>query len=51
MVRLSWVTNNVGDNASAIRDLAHLEELIGGLLRGDAVNGEPSLDVVEETEP
>ena len=31
-------------------DLADLEELVGGLLRGDAVDGETALDVVEETE-
>ena len=31
-------------------DLADLEELVGSLLRGDAVDGEAALDVVEETE-
>ena len=42
--------NNVGDTLVADGDLADLEELVGSLLRGDAVDGEAALDVVEETE-
>ncbi len=44
----------VGDNVwHALRanaDLLHLQELVGSLFGGDAVNGEAALDVVEETE-
>ena len=38
--------NTLGTNG----DLADLEEFVGGLLGGDAVDGEAALDVVEETE-
>jgi hypothetical protein len=44
------VGDDVGDTTGADRDLAHLEELVGGLLGGDAVDGEAALNVVEETE-
>ena len=46
----SVVGHNVGNTTSANSDLADLEELVGGLLRGDAVDGESALDVVEQTE-
>ena len=42
--------NNVGDTLVADGDLADLEELVGGFLRGDAVDGETALDIVKETE-
>ena len=42
--------NNVGDTLVADGDLADLEELVGGFLRGDAVDGETTLDVVKQTE-
>ena len=44
------VGDDVGDALVANGDLADLEELIGGLLGGDAVDGEPALDIVKETE-
>lgn len=44
------VGNNVGNTAGTKSNLADLEELVGGLLGGDAVDGETALDVVEETE-
>ena len=44
------VGDDVGHTASAKGDLADLEELVGGLLGGDAVDGEAALDVVQEAE-
>ncbi len=44
------VGDNVRDTLVAEGDLADLEELVGSLLRRDAVDGETALDVVEETE-
>jgi hypothetical protein len=44
------VGDDVGDALGAELVLADLEELEGGLLGGDAVDGESALDVVEETE-
>ena len=44
------VGNDMGDTLVADGDLADLEELVGRLLRGDEVDGEAALDVVEETE-
>lgn len=44
------VGDDVGNTTSTEGDLADLEELVGGLLGGDAVDGETALDVVEETE-
>ena len=44
------VGDDVGDALVANGDLADLEELIGGLLGGDAVDGETALDIVKETE-
>ena len=38
--------NALGTNTG----LLHLEKLVGSLLSGDAVDGETTLDVVEETE-
>ena len=42
--------DNEGNTLGTNGDLADLEELVGSLLRGDAVDGEAALDVVEETE-
>lgn len=44
------VGDNVGDTTGTKSDLANLEEFVGGLFGGDAVDGETTLDVVEETE-
>ena len=44
------VSDNVGDTASANSNPADLKELVGGFLRGDAVDGETTLDVVEKAE-
>lgn len=44
------VGDNVGDSARAELHLLHLEQLVGGLLGGDAVNDESALDVVQDTE-
>lgn len=44
------VGDDVGDTLCAELVLADLAKLEGGLLRGDAVDGETALDVVEETE-
>ena len=44
------VGDDVGDALAANGDLADLEELVGSLLRRDAVDGETALDVVKETE-
>ena len=48
--RAAVVGDDVGDTTVADGHLADLEELVGSLLRGDAVDGEAALDVVEETE-
>ena len=44
------VSDDVWDALSANTGLPDLEELVGSLLGGDAVDGEAALDVVEETE-
>lgn len=44
------VGDDMGNTTGAKSDLANLEELVGGLLRGDAVDGEATLDIVEHTE-
>jgi hypothetical protein len=44
------VCDNVGDTTGTYSDPADLEELVSGLLGSDAVDGETTLDVVEETE-
>lgn len=44
------VGDEVGNTTSTKGDTANLEELVGGLLSSDAVDGEAALDVVEETE-
>lgn len=44
------VGDDMGNTLGSKSDLADLKELVGGLLGGDTVNGEASLDVVEETE-
>lgn len=44
------VGDNVGDATSAELHLLNLEELVGGLLGGDAVDDETALDVVEDAE-
>ena len=48
--RAAVVGDDVGDTTVADGHLTDLEELVGSLLRGDAVDGEAALDVVEETE-
>jgi hypothetical protein len=42
--------NNVRNSTSTDSDTANLEELVGGLFRSDPMDGEPTLDIVEETE-
>ena len=42
--------DDMGDTLGSKSDLANLEELVGCLLLGDSVDGETTLDVVEETE-
>jgi hypothetical protein len=44
------VGDNVWNATSTDGQLADLEELVGGLLGGDAVDNEATLDIVEETE-
>jgi len=44
------VGDDVWDALRANGHFADLEELVGGLLRGDAMNGETSFDVVKQTE-
>lgn len=44
------VGDNVGDATGTELHLLHLEELVGGLLGGDAVDNESALDIVEDTE-
>lgn len=44
------VGDDMGDTLRADGDLLNLEELVRGLLRSDAVNGEAALDVVKESE-
>ena len=44
------VGDDVGNTTVANGHLTDLEELVGSLLWGDAVDGEAALDVVEETE-
>lgn len=46
----SVVGNEVGDTLGAELVLSDLEELEGGFLGGDSVDGESTLDVVEESE-
>lgn len=42
--------NDEGNTLGTKLNLLNLEELVGGLLGGDSVDGESALDVVEETE-
>jgi hypothetical protein len=44
------VGDDEGNALGTKLDLADLEELVGSLLLGDAVDGEATLDVVKETE-
>lgn len=44
------VSDDMGDTLSTESDLADFEELVGGFLRGDAVDGETTFDVIKETE-
>ena len=44
------VGDNVGNALVADRNLADLEELVGSLLRSDAVDRETALDIVKQTE-
>lgn len=44
------VGDDVRDTLVADSDLANFEQLVGGLLRSDTVDGETTLDVVKETE-
>lgn len=46
----SIVGDDMGDAAGANGDFAHFEELVGGLLRCNAVDGETTLNIVKETE-
>jgi hypothetical protein len=46
----SVVGNEVGDTLGAELVLSDLEELEGGFLGGDSVDGESTLDVVKESE-
>lgn len=46
----SVVGDNEGNALGAELHLLDLKELVGGLLSGDAVDGEAALDVVKETE-
>lgn len=48
--RAAVVGRDVRDTTRTEGDLADFEELVGGLLGGDAVDGESALDVVEDTE-
>ena len=48
--RAAIVGDDVRDTLGAESDLLDLEELVGRLLRRDAVDDEAALDVVEETE-
>lgn len=52
-----WITDcsavvgdNMRDTTSTESDFADLEELVGGLLGSDAVDGKSTLNVIEETE-
>ena len=44
------VGNDLGDTTGTELNLLNLEELVGGLLGGDAVDDESALDIVEDTE-
>lgn len=44
------VSNDMGDTLGTESDLADFEELVGGFLRSDAVDGETTFDIVKETE-
>ena len=44
------VGDDMGDTLATNSDLADLEELVGRLLRSDAVDRETTLDVVKQTE-
>lgn len=44
------MSDDVWDGLGADTGLADLQQLVGGLLRGDTVDGEAALDVVQETE-
>ena len=44
------VGDDVRNTLGAKRDLLDLKEFVGSLLRGDAVDGETALDIVEEAE-
>lgn len=44
------VGDDVGNTTVSESDTANLQELVGGFLGGDAVDGEAALDIVEETE-
>ena len=46
----SIVGDDVRDTLGANGNSSDLEKLVGGFLRSDTVNGEATLDVVEETE-
>ena len=48
--RAAVVGDDVGNTTVADGHLTDLKELVGSLLRGDAVDGEAALDVVKETE-
>lgn len=46
----SIVGGDVGDTLSTNSGLLDLEELVGGLFGGDAVDGKATLDIVQDTE-
>lgn len=48
--RAPVVGDDMGDALGADSDFADFEELVGGLLRGDAVDRKAALDIVEQTE-
>ena len=48
--RAAVVGDDVGNTTVADGHLTDLEELVGSLLRGDAVDRETTLDIVKETE-
>jgi hypothetical protein len=44
------MSDDMGDTLGTESDLADFEELVGGFLRSDAVDGETTFDIVKETE-
>lgn len=44
------VSDDVGDASCTNRNPSNLQQLIGSLLGGDAMDGESALDIIQETE-